>query len=213
MIDHRIITDYCTVRPNIAKVNGCRVFESSPAKFSSFSTALYKSLSIDYPKFHKMDSLCRLGFVSTELLLNTPDKRRLYSGNNTGIILMNSSSSIDADRTHQTSILNRSEYFPSPSVFVYTLPNIVIGEICIRNKITGEGSMFISERFDPVFLVTYLNHLFDCEIINRCIAGWVEINGENYESLVCLVEKSAEPIGGIANFEATAIDEIYTNNR
>jgi len=213
MRDHLVITDYCTVRSNFVIVNGCRVFESSEAKFSSFSTALYKSLAIDYPKFYKMDSLCRLGLVSTELLLNTPHKRTLYSGNNTGVILMNSSSSIDADRNHQTSILNRSEYFPSPSVFVYTLPNIVIGEICIRNKITGEGTLFIAEKFDPSFLVAYLNHLFDCEIINRCIAGWVEINGENYESLVCLVEKSGGPIGGIANFEATAIDEIYANNR
>lgn len=213
MRDLRRITDYCKVRNNVAIVNGSRVFELPLEKFSNFSTAIYKSLAVDYTKFYKMDSLCRLGFISTELLLNTPGKRKLFSGNDTGVILMNSSSSTDADRTHQTSILNRSEYFPSPSVFVYTLPNIVIGEICIRNKITGESSLFISEKFDPEFLVAYLNHLFDCEIINRCIAGWVETNGENYESLVCLVEKGAGPIGGIANFDSTEIDEIYSNNR
>jgi hypothetical protein len=160
-----------------------------------------------------MDNLCKLGFLSAETLLRDTEIRNRYTGKDTGLILMNSSSSLDTDRIHQNTILDRSDYFPSPSVFVYTLPNIVIGEICIRNKITGESTFFIQEKFSPSFLVNYIRYLFDCEIINRCIGGWIEIDGENYESLVCLIEKTAGSDSGIANFEPAAIQDIYNKNR
>jgi hypothetical protein len=209
MKGHGIITSFCTIRNSLAVVDNNPVFEFQGKGFREFSAALYKNLAIDYPKFHKMDNLCKLGFLSSELLLRNRELRCRYTGNDTGVIFINASSSLDTDRIHQKSILDRSEYFPSPSVFVYTLPNIVIGEICIRNKIRGESAFFIQEKFNPYFLVTWLNYLFDCEIINRCIAGWAEIDGDNYESIVCLIEKTADSIPGIVNFEPAAIYDIY----
>jgi hypothetical protein len=174
-----------------------------------FSTALYKYLDADYPKFHKMDSLCKLGFLASEMLLREKTIRNIFTGNDTGIILANSSSSLNTDRMHQNTIMNRSDYFPSPSVFVYTLPNIVIGEICIRNKITGEGTFFIQEKFTPSILIDYVAHLLDCEIINRCISGWLEIDGEDYEALLCLIEKTADSNSGFVNFEPSVVQDIY----
>ena len=97
-----------------------------------------------------------------------------------------------------------SNYFPSPAVFVYTLPNIVIGEISIRHKITGEGTFFIREKFDASFLVNYISQLFDDGILQCCIAGWIETNGEDYESVVYFIEKTDSPFDGIANFDAAS---------
>lgn len=37
----------------------------------NFFTALYKSLGISYPKFYKMDPLCKLGFLGAEILLGS----------------------------------------------------------------------------------------------------------------------------------------------
>lgn len=213
MKDFRTITGFCSVSNNSASVNDHKVFEYPAPQFKEFSTALYKSLGTDYPKFYKMDNLSKLGFLSVELLLRENDTRSRFSGSRTGVIFMNSSTSLDSDRIHQKSIMERTNYFPSPSVFVYTLPNIVIGEICIRNKITGENTFFVQEKFNPLFLEIYINHLFDCEIINRCLAGWIELDGDNYESSVCLIEKTEEPIPGFAIFEASAINDIYSKNR
>ncbi len=102
----------------------------------NFFTAAYRYFNISYAKFFKMDNLCKLGFLASELLLrkrkNISEK---YPGDEVGILLSNAGSSIDTDRNHQKSISERDEYFPSPSVFVYTLANIVIGEICIRHKL------------------------------------------------------------------------------
>ena len=40
----------------------------------------------------------------------------------------------------QETIQHADSYYPSPALFVYTLPNIVTGEIAIRNKYYGETS-------------------------------------------------------------------------
>lgn len=124
-------------------MNGTCVYEAG-AEISTleFLNQLYKHFEINYPKFFKMDILCKLGILASELLLkelNEAEKER------TAIYLCNRASSLETDRKHYTNIASGSSYFPSPSVFVYTLPNIVIGEISIRHKIMGEGVFFISE--------------------------------------------------------------------
>ncbi|HNR41462.1 MAG TPA: hypothetical protein PKL65_04460 [Bacteroidales bacterium] len=203
------ITGYCIIRNNEASVNGKPVFSAHGKNTREFFTDLYKFLDSDYPKFHKMDNLCKLGFLSSELILKKNGVRTIFSGSDTGVILANSSSSLDTDRMHQVTIINRAAYFPSPAVFVYTLPNIVIGEICIRNKITGEGSFFIQEKLNPVFLTDYIRCLLDCEIINRCIAGWLQVDGDDCDAMMCLIEKTDKPISGFVNFEPSVIRDIY----
>ena len=108
-------------------------------------TAIYKQYIDDYPKFYKMDSLSRLGFVATELLLNAEGQRKDIPTEDRAVILFNRSSSIMADKKYLVSIKDPEDYFPSPSVFVYTLPNIVTGEIAMRNLYHGETSFYITD--------------------------------------------------------------------
>ncbi len=204
-----IITSFCTVRDNKLILDGKLLYESAGGNFTEFASLLYKHSGISYPKFHKMDNLCKLGFMTSELLLKDKDISVRYPGVETGIILMNSSSSLDTDRNHQNTIMDRNEYFPSPSVFVYTLPNVVIGEICIRHKIFGEGNFFISDKFNPRFVFDYVSLLFANKLVQCCITGWVEVNGSSFGSVLYLVEKSGKTQSGIANFEPAEIEKIY----
>ena len=77
----------------------------------------------------------------------------------------------------------------SPSLFVYTLPNIVTGEICIRNNFKGEDAFFVSESFDPGFIENYVNNLLDNNILQTCICGWVELLGNEYKAALFLWKK------------------------
>lgn len=206
-----LISGYCSIRSNKVIVDDIVLYEGPSGNFSDFAAAIYRHFSISYPKFHKMDNLGKLGFLSAELLLKERNINERYSGEKTGIILMNSASSLDTDRRHQETIKNRNEYFPSPAVFVYTLPNVVIGEICIRHKFFGEGNFFVMEKFNPSFMADYLSQLIDNNIVECCIAGWVEIDGDNFESVLFLVEKNRGTETGIANFEAAAIELIYNS--
>jgi hypothetical protein len=209
MRESYVITKTCSIRDHTVVIDHRDEYKGSEEKPEQFLTGIYQRFTISYPKFHKMDILSKLGFLSVELLLRDTRLPDRYQGHEVGVILMNASSSLVSDRHHQESVMDRANYFPSPAVFVYTLPNILIGEISIRHRITGEGTFFILERFDASFLVNYVNALFNAGVIQCCITGWIETNGEDYESSVYFVEKTDSPFNGIANFDAATIQKIY----
>lgn len=186
------------------------IWQSSLDSPAVFLTEAYKQLGISYPKFHKMDNLCKLGFMATELLLRDKRLEQSYSADEIGIVLFNASSSMDTDRNHQQTIQDRSAYFPSPSVFVYTLPNIVIGEICIRHKFFGENTFFIAEIFSGQRLYDYVSQLFRDEVIRCCLTGWLELNDNLCDAVLYLVEKIPVDDPGFVIFEPVKIHEIYS---
>jgi hypothetical protein len=210
-----IITGYSTIRHNQVIVNGEIIFfQENFITFADFIKSAFKKQEINYSKFFKMDSLSKLGFLSAELLLKGKGIER-YAKNRTGVVICNSGSSLETDMGYFDTIKDRNNYFPSPSVFVYTLPNIMIGEICIRNQFNGENSFFVQEKFDTEFLENYVNELFENNRIDACITGWVELLKDRYESLVLLVERAemVEKEGNIrtfGRFSKSAIDNLYT---
>jgi hypothetical protein len=204
------ISEYCLIRNQQINKNGKLLFTGSANNPVQFLTEAYKHFEINYPKFYKMDNLCKLGLIASEILLL--NKSLPYKGEEIGIVLYNAASSVDTDRLHQQSINDRAAYFPSPSVFVYTLPNIVIGEICIRKKISGESAFFISKSFDPDALNDYVEDLFSEGVIQCCIAGWLELDGDYYDGVLFLVEKTISDTDRIAIFEAGNIKEIYSQS-
>ena len=211
MMDNKYsIRDYCIIRNQKVVQGGKVLFEGNEMLPAFFFAGLYKHLGVNYPKFHKMDNLCKLGFLAAEILLGNKKMNHRYSPDGSGIVLFNAASSLDTDRNHQLSIHDRSAYFPSPSVFVYTLANIVIGEICIRHKFFGESTFFIEEKFDALRLFSYVKQLFDEDLVKCCIAGWIELIGNQYDGVLYLVEKTTPDIDGIAIFEPGKLSEIYS---
>ena len=104
-------------------------------------TALYRAAVGDYPKFFKMDTACKLGFLLAEQLADEP---RFMPREDRAVLMFSTCGSLCNDRHYEETVRE----FPSPSLFVYTLPNIITGEIAIRNKYEGETSAYVLERFD-----------------------------------------------------------------
>jgi hypothetical protein len=182
------ISSYAHIKHHQATVNGELIFKSEPThSLSEFLSEAYKSLGISYPKFHKMDAQCKLGLLCTEFAIQNSSFLTNASLDKTAIILSNSASSLETDRQYQASIADKSNYFPSPTVFVYTLPNIVIGEIAIKHKLTGENAFFVAEKMDAQLLVNYAEILLD-QYAEAAIVGWVEVDGDHYEAFIFLVE-------------------------
>ena len=96
-------------------------------------TALYRARVGDYPKFFKMDTACKLGFLLAEQLADEP---RFTPREDRAVLMFSTCGSLCNDRHYEETVRE----FPSPSLFVYTLPNIITGEIAIRNKYEGETS-------------------------------------------------------------------------
>lgn len=155
----------------------------------SLLTSLYKQMIGDYPKFYKMDGLSRLGFVASEILLNaekgdTDVERREEEGERLleerAIIFFNHTSSIVSDRNYKESINDKDNYFPSPSIFVYTLPNIVTGEIAIRNHFHGETSFFILPDKDERMMEEILQASCRDAQSKSFLTGWIDYENERH---------------------------------
>ena len=173
-----------------------------------FLKAAYEEgLRMDYPKFYKMDVLGKMGIVGADVLLNGSGVLEAYQPQEVGIVLSNRNASIEADMKY----FETAKTFPSPALFVYTLPNIVIGEISIRYKFKGENAFFISEHFNPEWLYFYVNDLFEHQHIKACICGWLEATNGDLDACLILVEKN-KPEKAV-NFTAGNLREIYERRR
>jgi hypothetical protein len=170
-------------------LNGIVEYIPEPGSVDKLFRSVYRHYDIDYPKFFKMDNLCKLAFLSAEILLQGTTLLEKYPDEEVAIILENASSSLEYDQKHQESIRDRNQYFPSPSVFVYTIPNIMVAEIAIRHKVKGENAVFILEQFDPGFIYHYVSELFRNQQVSCCLTGWVECYGDHYQSFLFIVEQ------------------------
>ncbi len=158
--------------------------------FSTFIKSVYKDLGIDYGKFYKMDLLSKLGFIAAELALADIDLTGI-TPEQIAIIAANASASLNTDKKYYESI----EELPSPSVFVYTLPNIVIGEICIRHNIKGENLFLVQDEFDSKLILNYIKGLFNEGPTRLCLTGWIELDMVgNYKADLYLVSQTTTAI-------------------
>ena len=197
----RIITASCLITRNKVFKNGRLVFEK-PGAVESFLDECYTFFAISYPKFHKMDKLCKLGLLAAEILLKGMNHDKKYGESDTGLILSNANASLDVDLRYEKTMQSGA----SPALFVYTLPNIVIGEISIRHRFKGENAFFVFKHFDGNFMAEYINGLFDRHLIKTAICGWVEILKENYRAQLFLIEK--DKIGSGPSFNADNLHQL-----
>lgn len=180
-------------------MDGKELFTSDSEDFSAFSKEAYKHFGTDYPKFFKMDNLSKLAFLGAEILLKN------QSNNDIALVLANRSSSLDTDYKYQQSIADQENYYPSPAVFVYTLPNICIGEISIRHKLYSENSFFIFEAFNPEFLTGYSEYILKSGKSKKVLWGWVEYFQQEYKAFMCLISEN-----GTQKHDIETIKNLYT---
>ncbi|WBV54913.1 3-oxoacyl-ACP synthase [Chryseobacterium daecheongense] len=174
-------TAVCTIENSTITMNGNMVFSNKETTFQEFAKEAYKNLDLNYPKFHKMDPLSKLAFLAAEMLLKDQDNSK------TALVFANKSSSLDTDFKYQESINSNENYFPSPAVFVYTLPNICVGEISIRHKMQTENAFFVLDEFDENFLNNYAQQLLKSGKAENVLCGWVELYQESYKAFVYLL--------------------------
>lgn len=183
MMKHSVI-----ITPEHVVVDGNTLMYNE--KGSALLTELYRNNIGDYPKFFKMDTLSKLGFIASELLLNAEGKRSYEPREDRAVILFNRNASLQADTAYQATIQDPENFFPSPAAFVYTLPNIVTGEIAIRNKYFGETSFIVIDDYDEQIIMKNLKNAFQDPMTTSIIGGWVDCSDEeHFEATLFLIYK------------------------
>ena len=149
---------------------------------------LYRGWMKDYPKFFKMDLLSKLGVIATELLV-AEDPDRFTPREDRAVLLLSRTGPLCDDRLYQQTIPPEN-YFPSPSLFVYTLANIVTGEIAIRNKYAGDTTAFELPAFSAAQIVSTVNTAFEDRGTASAVCGWAEApDPDHFEALLMTVSR------------------------
>lgn len=153
---------------------------------------LYRKLSLSYMKFFKMDLLCKWAWLGAETLL-VKDGNGICDNtdkNKVAVVMMTSYGCIDVDKKYEAS---RAD-IPSPALFVYTLPNIMLGEICIRHGFKGEQMSLVSDSFDADEIYFWVNDLLINKGMEACVCGWVDAYDDTKDVCLFLVTKNESEI-------------------
>lgn len=201
-----VISAYCRITDNAFSLNGNVLLEKTDEAAISWPKQLYTHLELDYSKFYKMDRLAQLGFLATEGIKTTSSTVSYYKDDEVALLFANSESSADTDERFEKSY--HVDGVPSPSLFVYTLPNIVLGEIAIRNKWYGENMFFVFPKFNSSFFVEYTKILIG-KGAKAVLVGWVSLSEEGVDTFLFLMEKEGE---GQELTEENLI-ELYRKNK
>lgn len=164
---------------------------------------LYRAMQYSYMKFFKMDLLCKWAWLGAEALLKKDDGH-LYDGidkNKIAVVLQTAHGCIDVDKKYLATIQD----IPSPALFVYTLPNIMLGEICIRHGFKGEQLCTVSNEFDIKELHFWVSDLLNKRGMEVCLCGWVDVYNESKDICLFWVTKQ----GGTNSFSTDRLNELY----
>ena len=205
--------DYVVLNQGYVSVNG-RELEHE-ASGNALLTELYRNHIADWPKFFKMDTLSKAGFVASELLIKELGEHRLGSeefAQGRAIVLFGATASLCADRNYQETIQDKDNYYPSPALFVYTLPNIVTGEIAIRNHWRGETSFYVTEAPDAAQMAFHLACAFQDQVTDSILAGWVDSSrNDDFQAFMTVVRREDAPDTGWIEGQLKRMINILNN--
>lgn len=167
-------------------LNDKEVYSSTSGDFKDFIRSAFKTVCAPNMKFYKMDSLSKLGYVASEVLLDGIE----YGEEDCGLILSGVYGSLDTDIRHQQIIDTETDASSSPAVFVYTLPNVVEGEISIRHHIKGENTWFWSDDRTLSDMREYAALSMSAQDMKYCIVGHIDfLNGRYFAKFELLVRR------------------------
>lgn len=184
------------------KKDGDVLFQDSYATVQS-PQDLYRLQGHNYMKFFKMDLLCKWAWLGAETLL-VDNGTHVYDGidkSKIAVVLMTGHGCIDVDKKYLASMSD----IPSPALFVYTLPNIMLGEICIRHGFKGEQLCLVNERFDAEELHFWVTDLLEKRGMEACLCGWADAYDNNKDICFFWVTKQK----GETPFTINHLNELY----
>lgn len=200
MTENTYIKSYCHITNDKIICDDDIILERTHSEsMDEFLKRIYQKSETNYPKYHKMDLLCKATFLAAEFISK---KENIYE-TETALVFCNQSSSMISDEKHALSIYGE-ESTASPAVFVYTLPNIALGEISIRHKLLSENVFFIFDKFTPEFLAPYASQNLTDKKSDLVLAGWTEIDENNADVFLYLVGEE-----GIVEHDEENLNNLY----
>ena len=99
--------------------------------------------------------------------------------------------SVVADRHCLRTFATPENFYPSPERFIYTLPNIVTGEIAIRHQLHAETTFIYLPRYNESELQRLVQVCAERLPSKYLLTGWVDAeNDESYFAKMQLLRRT-----------------------
>lgn len=182
--------EYVSITPERIVVSG-RTLELY-GRGGELLTSAYRKHVAGWPKFFKMETLSRVAFIASELLPGMDDMPEGQEfREDRAVILFGSTASYSADCAYQATVADAANYYPSPAIFVYTLPNIACGEIAIRRHLRGETAFYVIDRPDARTMLAQASAAFQDSTTQSILLGWVDSrSADEFSAFVALVRRN-----------------------
>ena len=173
------------ITPSSACLDGVEIAVSTSGR--QLLTEVFKTCLDDGPKFYKMDVFSRLAYLAAALLIKADD----HDSGQLALLFFNQSGSLIQDREHLRTFMGCNDFYPSPGTFLYTLPNVVMGEIAMKYGVKGETSLIMLPSKDHNLMNEVLRATADFTSSPTIITGWVECSSEEtFEAELNLITKN-----------------------
>jgi len=184
--------------------DGALLYTSAEQDIDAIALSLYQQSDISYPKFFKMDILSRVAFLAAEWVLPAA---LTIDRNTVATVLSTASGCLEVDRKFEES----RQRLASPALFVYTLPNIMLGEIDIRHGFKGEQMCTISDTADPAWFGFYVHDLLEHRESSACLCGHVEAAAGKLSATLLWVSKERPAQGSALPFDLPVLEQIFNH--
>ena len=172
--DYKEVKKLCIKPDSVIVDNEVMPCESAGAALVS---ELYKKYLSDGSRFFKMDLFSRLAYVATGLLAK--DSLDGIDPEDIALFVFTLNGSVLADRKHLSTFSDPNDFYPSPSVFINTLPNVVLGEIAVRNNIKGETTLVMLPNRDDAIMNQIIKASISATRPSALLYGWVDCDAED----------------------------------
>ncbi len=206
----RKILSYCRITNKHVLVDGKLILSNNENNINHWISDIYNYIKLSYPKYHKMDHLCKAGILAAEMVMEKLGLNNDELKTDWAICCMSRSGSLDNDTSYQETIQNNDDFYPAPSLFVYTLSNIVLGEIAIKYKLRCESSCYVCEKFSSENIFDSVNDVYNYKPVNYILSGWLEYGIDGCDILLFAVGDSDNE--NLLDFTPDNLDNIYKEN-
>lgn len=136
-------------------------------------TNAWAAMEVKLPRFVRMDRSSKLVSIAAAPFFKAEGALTTYPKDRIGMVIMGTHGSMDTDQRYLDQL--QAENHASPGLFVYTLPNIALGELSIQHGLHGSGLCLLSDSPDVDQMKNACEILLHDHGMEAVICGWANI--------------------------------------
>ncbi len=165
----------------------------------------WSSLGIELPRFPRMDRSSKLVAIGGSAFFIEGGALAGHSKDTIGMVIMGTHGSMDTDLKYQTQL--DADNHAGPGMFVYTLPNIAMGEFSIQHGLHGSGLCLLNNALDLAQMREACEILLHEHGMESVICGWSDIFADQATATFMVVTERT-----LADRNSAELEKIFNDH-